>query len=50
LIQEGFFADLVVLDANPLEDIRNTIKINAVIRDGKLHNREALDVLLTATE
>lgn len=50
LIQEGFFADLVVLDANPLEDIRNTIKINAVIRDGKLHDRAALDVLLTATE
>ena len=50
LIQEGFFADLVMLDANPLEDIRNTIKIDAVIRDGKLHDRAALDILLTATE
>ncbi len=50
LIQAGFFADLVVLDANPLEDIRNTLKIDAVIRDGKLHDRAALDVLLTATE
>jgi len=50
LIQTGYFADLVMLDANPLEDIRNTLKINAVVRDGKLHNRADLDVLLTATE
>ena len=46
LIQEGFLADLVLLDANPLEDIRNTIKINAVIREGKLHDRVALDAIL----
>jgi len=49
LIQEGMLADLVVLSENPLEDIRNTIKIDAVIRDGKLHDRAALDVLLTPT-
>ena len=50
LIQAGMFADLVVLDANPLEDIRNTLKIDAVVRDGKFHDRAALDVLLTPTE
>lgn len=49
LIQEGMYADLVVLNANPLENIRNTLEINAVIRDGKLHDRAALDVLLTPT-
>ena len=48
LIQAGMLADLVLLDANPLENIRNTLKINAVIRDGKLHDRAALDLLLTA--
>lgn len=50
LIQEGMFADLVLLDANPLVDIRNTLTINAVVRAGKLHDRAALDVLLTPTE
>ncbi len=50
LIEEGMLADLVLLEANPLEDIRNTQKINAVIRDGKFHDRAALDILLTPTE
>lgn len=45
LVQEGMLADLVLLEANPLENIRNTLKINAVVRDGKLHNRAALDAL-----
>ncbi len=50
LVQEGMFADLILLDANPLEDIRNTKKINAVIRDGKLHDRQALDQILAGLE
>jgi hypothetical protein len=29
-------ADLVVLDANPLEDIRNTKRINKVIQNGEI--------------
>ncbi len=45
LIQEGMLADLLLLEANPLTDIRNTLKIDAVVRDGKLHNRAALDAL-----
>lgn len=49
LIEAGMFADLVLLEANPLEDIRNTLKINAVVRDGKLHDKAALEVLLTPT-
>jgi imidazolonepropionase-like amidohydrolase len=39
-------ADLVVLDANPLEDIRHTQKINAVVLNGRYLSRQALDRLL----
>jgi imidazolonepropionase-like amidohydrolase len=45
-IEQGKFADLVLLDANPLEDIRNTRKIRAVILRGKFLDRAALDNLL----
>ncbi len=50
LVQEGMLADLLLLDKNPLENIRNTKSINAVIRDGKLHDRQALDKLLADLE
>ena len=40
------WADLVILDANPLDDINNTKQINAVIKQGKYLNREHLDGLL----
>ncbi len=43
LISEGMFADLVILDANPLDDIQNTKKINTVIKQGNVLNRAALD-------
>jgi imidazolonepropionase-like amidohydrolase len=39
-------ADLVLLSANPLDDIRSTQKIDAVIVNGKLLNRGDLDALL----
>ncbi len=42
VIEEGAFADLVVLDADPLLDIRNTQKIYAVIRNGELVDRARL--------
>ncbi|MGH8236747.1 MAG: amidohydrolase family protein [Steroidobacteraceae bacterium] len=42
----GYAADLVLLDANPLADIRNTRKINAVILRGRLLDRAALDGML----
>lgn len=34
-IKPGFEADLVVLDADPLVDIRHTRRIHAVILDGR---------------
>ena len=39
-------ADLVLLDANPLEDIGNTRKINAVVLAGRYLSREDLDGML----
>ena len=44
-IEVGKRADLVLLDANPLEDIRNARKIHAVVLDGKLLDRARLDGL-----
>jgi len=39
-------ADLVLLNANPLENISNTTGIFAVVRDGVFLDRTALDELL----
>jgi len=49
-IAAGKRADLVLLDANPLDDIRNTQTIRAVILKGKLLNRSDLDALLAEAE
>jgi imidazolonepropionase-like amidohydrolase len=49
-IAAGRTADLVLLDANPLEDIRNTQKIRAVILSGRVFDRNALDGLLREAE
>ena len=45
-IEEGKLADLVLLDGNPLDDIANTRRINAVIVNGRLLAREQLDEML----
>ena len=45
-VEEGKVANLVLLDANPLDDIRNTEKIRAVILRGKFLDRPKLDELL----
>ena len=42
-IEEGKLADLVILDANPLDDIRNTARIDAVMLNGRLFDGETLD-------
>lgn len=49
-IELGKSADLVLLDANPLDEIQNTQKIRAVILRGKLLDRNSLDGLLTKEE
>jgi imidazolonepropionase-like amidohydrolase len=45
-VANGKAADLVLLDANPLDDIHNTQKIRAVVVQGKYLDRAALDALL----
>ena len=49
-IEVGKAADLVLLDADPLADIRNTQKIAAVISRGKYYAREDLDHMLAEVE
>jgi imidazolonepropionase-like amidohydrolase len=46
-VEVGKSADLLLLDANPLDDIRNTQKIRALVIRGKLLDRAQLDELLT---
>jgi hypothetical protein len=46
-VAAGRQADLVLLDANPLEDIGNVRRIHAVIIAGRSFDRSALDQLLT---
>jgi hypothetical protein len=49
-IEPGKIADLVLLRADPLVDIRNTQKISAVIANGRTFDRESLDKLLKQVE
>ncbi len=44
----GKVADLVLLDANPLSDIRTTRRIAAVVARGKFYDRLGLDSMLAA--
>ncbi len=45
-IAPGKLADLVLLDADPLADIRNTRRINAVVANGRLLDSAARKALL----
>jgi imidazolonepropionase-like amidohydrolase len=45
-IKAGHLADMVLLDANPLTDIRNTRRIRMVISRGEYFDRDGLDQLL----
>lgn len=49
-VEMGKKADLVLLEANPLENISNTKRINAVIVNGKLIPRVSLDKMLKDAE
>ena len=44
-VATGKVADLVLLDANPLADIKNTQRISAVMLRGKFFRRDDLDAL-----
>lgn len=50
-VEKNKIADLVLLDENPLEDITNTLKINAVIAGGVLYEQAELrKILATARQ
>jgi hypothetical protein len=40
----------VLLDADPLQDIANTRRINAIVINGHLIDRKALDQMLAGVE
>lgn len=46
-IRESQWADLLILSANPLDDIRNTQQIEAVFKQGKLLGKSELDSIRT---
>ncbi|MBL8645565.1 MAG: PD40 domain-containing protein [Rhodospirillaceae bacterium] len=42
-IEPGKYADLLILDADPLADISNTTQLNAVMKNGRLYDALTLD-------
>jgi imidazolonepropionase-like amidohydrolase len=49
-VAEGKLADLVLLRENPLDDVEHSRSIEAVILNGKLLNRKALDNILATAK
>ena len=49
-VEKGKLADLVLLDANPLEEISNTQRIYAVVLNGRLLQKVSLQKMLTEVE
>ena len=45
-VREGKIADLVVLDNNPLDDIKNTQSITAVVSNGRFFSKAEIQNLL----
>jgi imidazolonepropionase-like amidohydrolase len=49
-VERGKLADMVLLDANPLDNIRNTQKIAGVVANGHYFSRKDLDEMLAGVE
>jgi imidazolonepropionase-like amidohydrolase len=49
-VERGKVANLVLLDANPLDDIANTRRIAAVVLRGVVHDKAGIETLLAAVE
>ena len=50
VVEANHAADLVLLEANPLDDIQNTRRIAGVVLAGAYHSREELNKLLAEVE
>lgn len=48
-VAEGKVADLLLLNSNPVENIKATRDINALIKKNKVYSRDRLDLLLKKT-
>jgi imidazolonepropionase-like amidohydrolase/Tol biopolymer transport system component len=46
-LEVGKLADLVILDANPLDDIGNTDEIDSVMLNGRLYDADTMDEIVT---
>ena len=49
-VDAGKVADLMLLDANPIDDIRAVRRIRAVVANGRVFDRTALDAILARLE
>ncbi len=49
-IEKGKQADLLLLDKNPLEDIRNTRSISGLWIGGKYYNQKGIEKMLEAAK
>jgi imidazolonepropionase-like amidohydrolase len=49
-VEKGKLADLILLDADPLENIRNTARINAVVVNGRYFSKGTLQNMLADVE
>jgi imidazolonepropionase-like amidohydrolase len=41
-IEDGYFADLVILNSNPLEDIKNASDIDSVVKNGVTYSADSI--------